>query len=136
MGKVINWPGRKLCPAGRSTGSTGRKRGRRACVVPLRSPGPTTPEGFVPSETTSQLVDAQDQGLEPSPPVNPKSEICPEALAFRELIMDDKSMQPWTTLQLTLPEPPRTIRVVGRPPDKLTPATYRAAFYKRVRTAR
>ena len=50
--------------------------------------------------------------------------------------MDDKSMQAWTSLQLKLPEPPRTIRVVGRPPDKMTPATYRIAFYKRVRTAR
>lgn len=50
--------------------------------------------------------------------------------------MDDKSMQAWTNLQLTLPEPPRTIRVVGRPPDKLTPASYRATFYKRVKTAR
>lgn len=136
MGKVINWPGQKLCPAGRSAGSRGRKTGRRACVVPLRSRGPTTPEGFAPSETTSQPVDAQDQGLGPSRLVNPRSEICPEALAFRELIMDDKSMQPWTTLPLTLPEPPRTIRVVGRPPEKVTPAGYRAAFYKRVRTAR
>lgn len=50
--------------------------------------------------------------------------------------MDDKSMQAWTNLQLTLPEPPRTIRVVGRPPEKVTPASYRAAFFKRIRTAR
>ncbi len=50
--------------------------------------------------------------------------------------MDDKSMQPWTSLQLTLPEPPRTIRVVGRPAEKTTPASYRAAFYKRIKTAR
>jgi hypothetical protein len=50
--------------------------------------------------------------------------------------MDDKSMQPWTSLQLTLPEPPRTIRVVGRPSESSSPAAYRAAFFKRVRTAR
>jgi hypothetical protein len=68
--------------------------------------------------------------------VNPKSRICREALALRELIMDDKSMQPWTNLQLTLPEPGRTIRVVGRPKEKLSPAAYREAFYRRIRTAR
>jgi hypothetical protein len=50
--------------------------------------------------------------------------------------MDDKSMQAWTNLQLTLPEPPRTIRVVGRPNEPSSPAAYRAAFFKRVRTAR
>jgi hypothetical protein len=51
--------------------------------------------------------------------------------------MDDKSMQPWTNLQLTLREPPRKIGgMVGRPDKPSTPASYRAAFFKRVRTAR
>jgi hypothetical protein len=138
MANVINWPGRgrSSCPAGRSAGSVTRERGRLASVVPLRSRGPTTQGGFVPAGTTSQPFDVADQGLGPSRPVTPKSDLCPEALAFRELIMDDKSMQAWTNLQLTLPEPIRKIRVVGRPNEPSSPAAYRAAFFKRVRTAR
>src|SRR5688572_27045101 len=105
MANVINWPGRgrSSCPAGRSAGSARRKRSRLASVVPLRSRDPKTQGGFAPSETTSQPVDVADQGPGPSRPVTPKSHLCPEVLAFRELIMDDKSMQAWTNLQLTLP---------------------------------
>ncbi len=138
MGEIINWPGPGPLPyrAGRSTVSAKRKRARHACVVPLRSRDPKTQTGSGRAETTSQRVDGVDQGPGPSELVSPKSQICREALAFSELIMDDKSMQPWTNLQLTLPEPPRTIRVVGRPPEKLSPAAYRAAFFRRVRTAR
>jgi hypothetical protein len=141
MGNVINWPWREQSSSreARSTDSAVRKRGRRACVLPFRLRDPKTRAGYARAGTTSQPVDVADLGLEPSQTGHPKSvksDLCPESLAFRELIMDDKSMQPWTNLQLTLPEPPRTIRVVGRPPDKLSPAAYRAAFFRRVRTAR
>lgn len=123
----------------RSGDSAPRKRSQPASVVHLQSRRPRTQAGYDPAETTSQLVDGGDKGRGPSRPARPKSrksDLCPEALAFGELIMDDKSMQQWTNLQLTLPVPHRTIRVVGRPPDKLSPAAYREAFYERVRTAR
>jgi hypothetical protein len=138
MTNVINWPGRgrSSCPAGRSTGSAKRARGQLASVVPLKSRGRTIQAGCARAGTTSQLVDGADQGPGPSRPVTPKFGLCLEGLAFRHLIMDDKSMQAWTNLQLTLPEPPRTIRVVGRPNEPSSPAAYRAAFFKRVRTAR
>ena len=138
MGIVINWPARS-CLAGRSDDSVARAKARHPSVVPFQSRARKTRAGFFPAGTTSQPADMEGLGLWPSRPGSPrstKSEICPEALTFHDSIMDDKSMQAWTNLQLTLPEPPRTIRVVGRPPDKMTPAAYRAAFYKRVRTAR
>ena len=138
MAHVINWPGRgrSSYPSAHSTDSVARKRGRLASVVPLRSRDPRTHWGFAPSGTTSQPAGEADQGLGPSRPGTPKSDLCPEGLAFCELIMDDKSMQAWTNLQLTLPEPPRKIRVVGRPNEPSSPAAYRAAFFRRVRTAR
>lgn len=138
MAQVINWPGRGRSSSlsARSTDSAACRRVRLASVVPLRSRGPTTQGGFGPSGTTSPPSGEVDQGPGPSRPETPKSDLCPEGLAFRELIMDDKSMQAWTNLQLTLPEPPRKIRVVGRPNEPSSPAAYRAAFFKRVRTAR
>jgi hypothetical protein len=137
MGIVINWPGRvRSYPAGRSTDSARREKSRRASAARAKSPGSTTQAEFARAGTTSQLVDVEGRDPGPSRPGNPKSVICPEALAFRELIMDDKSMQAWTNLQLTLPELPRKIRVVGRPGIPSTPATYRSAFFRRVRTAR
>jgi hypothetical protein len=137
MGVIINGPWRvPSYRAGRSNGSAERRKGQHACVAPSRSRGPKTPGEYAPVGTTSQLSDAEGQDHGPSQPVSPKSRLCPEALALRELIMDDKSMQEWTSLQLTLPELPRTIRVVGRPNESSSPAAYRAAFFKRVRTAR
>lgn len=137
MGKVLNWPSpASSCRAGHSADSVEQPRQLPACVVPLRSPRPKTPGVCAPAGTTSQRSDKAGRAHGPSQPVSPRSRICPEALAFGELIMDDKSMQPWTNLQLTLPEPIRTIRVVGRPKEQSSPAAYRAAFFKRVRTAR
>jgi hypothetical protein len=139
MGEVINWPGR-WCPAVRSVGSTARKKARRASHEPRRLRHPKTQAESAPSETISQRVDGANLTLWPSTPDRPRSgesEICPESLAFGELIMDDKSMQPLTNLQLTLPAlPGRIVRMVGRPERPTSPATYRAAFFKRVRTAR
>jgi hypothetical protein len=65
-----------------------------------------------------------------------KFQICLESLAFHDSIMDDKSMQGWTNLQLTALGPHRTIVGVGRPTKPTSPAAYRAQFFERVRTAR
>lgn len=45
-------------------------------------------------------------------------------------------MQVWTNSQLTPGGTPRTMLGVGRPKESTSPAAYRAAFIKRVRTAR
>jgi hypothetical protein len=126
---------------GRSGGSVARKKSQPSCVVPLRSPRPKTQAGCAPAGTTSQPVDGGDKGLVPSQPGRPKSEksdLCLEGLAFRELIMDDKSMQQWITEQLTPAQEARRIAQVsvGRPKEPVGPAAYRTAFIKRVRAAR
>lgn len=140
MPTVIRFPGPRSCPGGRSGDSALRTKSKLSSVVPLRSRCPKTQAGCARAETTSQPFDEADPSLGPSQPGRPrseKSEICPEVLAFRELIMDDKSMQPLTNLQLTLPVPPGRIgRMVGRPDKPTSPAAYRAAFFKRVKTAR
>jgi hypothetical protein len=140
MAEIINWPGPgPSSHAARSGRSKRRGKAPHPSVVPFQSRARMTPEGFALSGTTSQPVDKAAQGLGPSRPGSPiwlKSGICPEALALRDSIMDDKSMQPWTSLQLTLPGAPRTIGVVGRPKIPTSPAAYRAQFFERVRTAR
>lgn len=141
MGVVINWPGTgPSSPAARSDHSRPRAKGRHPSVVPFRSRAQMTPGGFALAGTTSRLVDKAAQGLgpfQPGSPIWPKSEICPEALALRDSIMDDKSMQAWSTLQLTPADAHRTIvGVAGRPTKPTTPAAYRAQFFERVRTAR
>jgi DNA-binding XRE family transcriptional regulator len=50
--------------------------------------------------------------------------------------MDDKSMQPWTSPQLTPPSGVRTMVHVGRPAKTATPAEYRKQFFQRVKGAR
>jgi hypothetical protein len=142
MPKVINFP--RLAssyPSEHSTGSATHKKSQRASVVPLRSQRPKTLGGYAPAETTSQPVDEADLGLAPWRPDRPKwkkSGLCPEALAFPELIMDYKSMQPWITEQLTPAVEARRIAYVsaGRPKEPIGPAAYRAAFIKRIRAAR
>ncbi len=140
MGVVINWPGRS-CPAGRSGGSVARGKAQRPSTWLARSRARKTPAGFGPAETTSQPADKGDQGLWPSQPESPrwqKPEICPEALTFHDSTMDYKSMQPWTSEQLTPRASALRIAPVspGRPKEPVGPAAYRDAFIKRIRAAR
>jgi len=53
--------------------------------------------------------------------------------------MDDKSMQSWSTMELTLATTPGTIFGMDKPigrPKKLTPTAYEESFRRRVRAAR
>ena len=54
--------------------------------------------------------------------------------------MDDKSMQSWSTMELTLVPAAGTIfgmdKPAGRPRKPMTPTAYEEAFRRRVRTAR
>ena len=54
--------------------------------------------------------------------------------------MDDKSMQSWMTMELTLAPTPGTIfgmeKPAGRPRKQMTPSAYEEAFRRRVRNAR
>jgi DNA-binding XRE family transcriptional regulator len=54
--------------------------------------------------------------------------------------MDDKSMQSWTTMELTLAPVPGTIfgmdKPIGRPRKPMAPTAYEEAFRRRVRAAR
>lgn len=58
---------------------------------------------------------------------------CFPVLAFPNHIMDDLSMEAWTTSQLTPEHRPSTLLAVTKP---YTPTTYRRAFVQRVRAAR
>jgi hypothetical protein len=137
MGEVIPLPlPASRCPAERSGDSAELPRPPLASVVPLQSRRPKIRAGCGPAGTTSRRAGKADQGRGPFVPETTKFQICPEGLAFRDSIMDDKSMQGWTNLQLTIPGAHRTIGVVGRPTKPTSPATYRAQFFERVRTAR
>jgi hypothetical protein len=141
MGDVISWRGPSSSLAAHSAYSAGHTRGRRACVVPFRLRDPTIHSGCARAGTTSQPVDGADQGPAPwriDRPKSRKSDLCLEGLAFPELIMDYKSMQQWTTEQLTPAGEARRIAhvSVGRPKEPVGPAAYRTAFIKRVRAAR
>lgn len=137
MGDVINWPG-KSCRAERSADSGRHERAQHPSSAPSRSRAQKTQAGYGPAETISQLADKAALKHGPSRPVIPKSRLCPEGLALRELIMDYKSMQPWITEQLTPALEARRIAYVsvGRPKEPIGPAAYRTAFIKRVRAAR
>jgi hypothetical protein len=137
MGKVIPLPApgsRSL--AERSGGSTGQGKGISASVSRLQSRRPRIQEEFGPAVTTSPPSGIRYPGPGPCRQGNPRSRICPEALALTHSFMDDKSMQAWINEQLTSGGPPRTIVVVGRPKETTSPTTYRAQFFKRVRAAR
>jgi hypothetical protein len=139
MGEVIRLAVRFR--AARSGDSRARKKSRRASVVPFRLRGCSTRTGSGPAGTTSQHADGADGGLgplQPAPPRSEKSDLCPEVLAFRDSIMDDKSMQLWSNEQLTSGAEARRIAhvSVGRPKEPVGPAAYRTAFIKRVRAAR
>jgi hypothetical protein len=137
MPKVIHLPWRGLPSREACSGARAElPKPRLASVVLLESRRRKTRAVSGPVGTTSQPSDIQGPRRGPCQQESPRSRICLESLALRELIMDDKSMQAWTNLQLTLPEPGRKIRVVGRPNEPSSPAAYRAAFFKRVRTAR
>lgn len=137
MGKVIPLPAPvSRYPAEHSGDSGEMRKPQLASVVQLQSRRPKTQAGFAHAETTSQRVDMANQDRGPSRPANSRFRICLESLAFGDSIMDDKSMQEWTNLQLTRPDAHRTIVGVGRPTKPTSPAAYRAQFFERVRTAR
>lgn len=109
---------------------------------PPRSPHPRTPGECGCAGSIYRPSDTQRPGLEPNRQATPifgrlpESMICLEGLASAHSIMDDKSMQGWTNPLLTPLSDPRTIVLVGRPTKTATPASYKAAFFKRVRAAR
>jgi hypothetical protein len=119
-----------------SADSTGPPKQKLASVVRLRLRHPKILAGCARAETTLRRSGTQHPDRAQDPPVSPRFQICPEALAFPRSIMDDKSMQSWTNAQLTPGASHRTIVSVGRPTRETTPAAYRTAFIKRVRTAR
>lgn len=69
-----------------------------------------------------------------------QSTIWKNGVAFPDLIMDDKSMQSWSSMELTLVPVAGTIfgmdKPTGRPRKPLTPTAYEEAFRRRVRNAR
>ncbi len=143
MGDVIRLSVLDLpCRAAYSADSAALEIRPLASVLQLRLPHSTTPgeSGHVDSickrsGTQSRVPVPALQGSAKSKK-RLRSLLCRESLASHDSIMDDKSMQGWTNLQLTAPEARRTIAVVGRPTKPTSPATYRAQFFERVRTAR
>lgn len=143
MGKVITLPVPvSRYPAACSGDSEELRTRPLASVSLLRSPRPRIQGEFDRAGTTSQGADSPHQGHAPSRQGSARSKkrlrslLCRESLASRDSIMDDKSMQGWINLQLTAPDLRRTIAAVGRPTKPTSPATYRAQFFERVRTAR
>lgn len=119
-------------------------RPRRSCLFSgrRRSPHPRIQAECVHAAATCRRSDTRYRALEPSGQVIPRSgkfplsTICLHGLALLSFIMDDKSMQSWTNALLTPTVDPRTIVLVSRPTKPASPASYKAAFFKRVRAAR
>jgi hypothetical protein len=115
------------------------------CGGPQRLPHSRTPVGCASVATTWRALGARRPHHGPSRPgcstdQRPdQSTLSPNVLAFHDLIMDDKSMQSWSTVQLTLVAPPGTMggmTRIGRPRKPVSPTDYESSFRQRVRIAR